>query len=637
MLFALAAAAIAAFSNGLRGAFVLDDIVRIVENPTIHSFWPPPIPGSLASRPILHLSLALNYAAGGLDPWGYHLVNLAIHVLATLTLFGVVRRTLGMPRIPARLAARAPELAFAVALLWSLHPLQTQAVTYIVQRGESLASLFYLLTLYAVIRSAGSPHPARWAAAAIGACALGMGTKEIGATAPIVVALYDRIFLAGSVREMARKRGLLYGALAATMILPFWLVARVPGGESTGFIEGVKPIGPVTYALTQCAVLVHYLRLVVWPSPLVLDYGWRPAGSFGEVAGQAALLLALLLATVWALRRRPPLGFVAAAFFLVLAPTSSIIPIADPAFEHRMYLPLAAVVVLIVLAGDAWLQRFEPRAGGGSGPSHLVRTLALGALALVLGSLTARRNLDYKDPLTIWSDVVSKRPQNQRAQFNLGYALELLGRYDESLEHYREAVRIAPDYPDAQVNLGLALVRKGEVEEGIEHYRSALALKKDWPVVHYDLGIAWKRLGKFEEALASQTESLRLQPDSADAHNEIGSVLFSLKRQEEASGHFREAIRLRPGFAEAHYNLGLMLYQLGRKDEASKSFREAIRLRPDYPEACNNLGAILHQSGQVDEAIGLFEKALQLKPDYADAKRNLDVARQQHDHGKSGG
>lgn len=637
MPFVLAAAAIAAFANGTRGAFVLDDIVRIVQNPTLAHLWPPPIPGSLASRPILHLTLALNFAAGGLDPWGYHLVNIAIHVLACLTLFAVVRRTFAGPRIPARLAARAPQLAFAIALVWSLHPLQTQAVTYIVQRGESLASLFYLLTLYAVIRSAESRHSWPWNAAAIVACALGMGTKEIAATAPIVVALYDRIFLAGSVREMLRKRGLLYAALAATMVLPFLLVARVPGGESTGFIEGVARITPGSYALTQCAVLVHYLRLVLWPAPLVLDYGWRPAGSLGEVAGQAAILVGLLIGTLWALRRRHPVGFVGAFFFLVLAPTSSIIPIADPAFEHRMYLPLAAAVVLLVLGGDRLLEGFEPRGSGGSGASHLVRGLALAAVALGLGSLTARRNLDYRTPLSIWSDIVAKRPLNQRAQFNLGYALELLGRADESLEHYREAVRLAPDYPDARVNLGLALVRKGQIEEGIEHYRRALELKKDWPVVHYDLGIALKLLGKHEEALASLLESLRLQPQSADAHNETGSVLFSLRRETEAAAHFREALRIRPGFAEAQYNLGLSLYRLGQMEEAQVRYREAIRLRPEYPEACNNLGAILYQRGQVEEAVGLFEAALRLKPDYADARKNLDVARIQHDHAKPGG
>ena len=629
MPFVLAAAVIAAFWNGTSGAFVLDDYVRITENKTLVHLWPPPIPGSLASRPILHLSLALNFAAGGLEPYGYHLVNIAIHVLATLALFAVVRRTLAMPAIPQRLAARAPFLAFAIALLWSLHPLQTQSVTYVVQRGESLASLFYLLTLLAVIRSDASARPAGWTAAAIAACALGMGTKEIGATAPIVVALYDRVFLAASLKEMLRKRAVLYAGLAATMVLPFLLVARVPGGESTGFVEGVQRIPPATYALTQCGVVVHYLRLALWPQPLVLDYGWRPAAGFAEVAGEAALLFVLVGGTVWALLRRHPIGFVGAFFFLVLAPTSSFIPIADLAFQHRMYLPLAAVVTLAVLGADRLLAR-----GGGSG---LVRAVALGVVAAALLALTVRRNLDYATPLSIWSDTVAKRPQNQRAQFNLGYALELAGRHDESLTHYQEAVRLAPDYPDANVNLGLALVRKGRVEEGIEHYRRALELKRDWPVVHYNLGIALKMLGRNEEAVASLTESLRLQPESADAQNEAGSALFNLGKLEDAAARFREAIRIRPGFAEAQYNLGLCLYRLSRLTEAESRFRESLRLRPAYPEACNNLGAILFQAGKFDEARKLFEEALRLRPGYQDATNNLKMARQRLGEGQAGG
>ena len=327
---------------------------------------PPSHGETVSGRPVLNLSFALNYAVSGCDVGGYHVTNLAIHLVAALLLFGIVRRTAtkfsGL-RPELTTAQAATSIALAVALLWAVHPLQTESVTYIVQRAESLMGLFYLLTLYCFLRGVGSGRAILWYAGSVLACLLGMATKEVMVSAPLVVILYDRTFLAGSFREAWRRRWGYYLALAATWLLLAWLVV------GTGLLlqsygvrtERMQSFTWWTYLATQPGVIVHYLRQVVWPSGLCLDYGWPPAATVGEVLFPAIPVVCLLGLTAWAVVKRPAWGFLGAWFFLILAPTSSFMPVQHAAaFEHRMYLPLAAVVSGVIvgacLAGE-WLSR----------------------------------------------------------------------------------------------------------------------------------------------------------------------------------------------------------------------------------------------------------------------------------------
>ena len=212
----IALAALAVYANSFNGAFVFDDIPWILVDPGVHKLWPltdvlfSSNPNFVSGRPVVNLTIAVNYVLGGTDPRGYHAFNIAIHILAGLTLFGIVRRTLAMPVLRDRFAAAATPLALAVALVWIVHPLQTAAVTYVIQRTEALVGLFYLLTLYCVIRGTESGRSWRWYAAAVAACFLGMGTKEVMVTAPVVVLLYDRTFLSGSFAAALTRRWGLY-------------------------------------------------------------------------------------------------------------------------------------------------------------------------------------------------------------------------------------------------------------------------------------------------------------------------------------------------------------------------------------------------------------------------------------------
>ena len=341
----------------------------IVENPTIRQLWPlskalcPPNHGEpVTGRPLLNLSLAVNYAISKLDVWSYHATNLAIHLLGSLLLFGILRRTFLLPAMRERWGAAATPLAFVIALFWAIHPLQTESVTYISQRAESLVGLFYLLTLYCFIRGVDSARAdgsgIRGAALA---CLLGMASKEVMVSAPLIVLLYDRTFLAGSFREAWRRRGRFYVALAGTWLLLGWLVISAGGrGGTAGFGVGISWWA---YLCTQFGAIVHYLRLCVWPHPLLLDYGTGTAHGVWEILPYAIVLGLLGAATVAALWRWPKVGFLGAWFFAILAPTSSVVPVATQTVaEHRMYLPLAAVLTGLVVGGYLVGQRL--RAGG---------------------------------------------------------------------------------------------------------------------------------------------------------------------------------------------------------------------------------------------------------------------------------
>jgi tetratricopeptide (TPR) repeat protein len=541
----IVAAGALAYGNSLGGPFVFDDATSITGNSTIRHIWPvwealrPPVGEGItvSGRPVLNLSFAVNYAISGTRVWSYHAVNVLIHVLAGLTLFAIARRTLGRSRA-AGAGLGATALAFFVALIWTVHPLQTEAVTYTVQRAESLMGLFYLLTIYCFLRGAGDERGSfRWLGLSWLACLLGMGTKEVMVTAPVVVFLADRSFVAGSFREAWRLRWKYHLALFSTWIPLAWLVAGTGGnrGGSAGF--GVA-VSPVAYALTQFPAIAHYLRLAIWPHPLVFDYESFWIENAAQVLLPAAVVLALLAGTIWALCFRPALGFVGAFFFLILAPTSLTPGTTQMIAEHRMYLPLAAVLALIVWALD--------RVMAGDPRRKLLVAVVLLAAAATAGALTFQRNKAYATELALWADTVAKRPLNASAQNNLGIQLTQAGRPLEAIPHFEKALRISPKLAEAEYNLGIALGNTGEADEAIDAYAAAV----------------------------------RLAPDLAEARLNLGNILARTGRVPEAIVQFEEAVRIRPGYVDAHFNLGNALVLAGRYEEAAAQYEAGLRLRP---------------------------------------------------------
>jgi protein O-mannosyl-transferase len=605
----LIAATVFAYTNSFSVPFVFDDVAAITQNPSLEKLstvLSPPPGLSVTGRPLVNLSLALNYAISGRAVWSYHALNLALHLGCALALFGLIRRTVSLrwmatsgrrlgrgrsnetsfpwSRYLDRYKTR-PEvafhldptgIAFATALIWSLHPLQTAAVTYLMQRSELLVSLSFLVTLYAFLRAAqchvlsdtfpsfhrdalvkchliGDTGTSKrrvrtvWLVVSVVACACGMAAKEVMISAPLVVLLYDRTFIAGSFRAALRTRWRYYAGLATTWII---LVALIVGTDSRGGSAGfASAITWSDYATTQLYAFGHYLRLVVWPVPLIFDYGDVLIRETSLVVTGAIVVVAAVAATLFALRRYPAAGFCGVTFFALLAPTTSIVPIATQTIaEHRLHLALAVPLLLLLILG---LNRLTNRCG----------IILATSIALALGAATFARNAMYRSPVTLWADTVAKQPANARAHYNLAISLLASGSPADTtraLAELRVTLRLEPEHASAHQKLGSLLVAADRAADALPHLETAA----------------------------------RLQPDSAAVHNDLALALVRLRRVSQAARHFATAVRLDPRHAAARYNFGNALVELARYDEALAAFEEAARLDPGDASARNNAGRL---------------------------------------------
>jgi protein O-mannosyl-transferase len=322
---------------------------------------------------------------------------------------------------------------------------------------------------------------------------------------------------------------------------------------------------------------------------LCLDYGWPAAHSPSEVLLPGIIVLALLVLSIWTLAKRPAWGFLGAWFFVILAPTSSFVPISDAAFEHRMYLPLAAITSGTVLAGYLASQRLVQNKILSVSMSRNINLFVATAIVLVLGILTYQRNAVYASELSVWRDTAAKRPNNSRALNNYGFALARLGQVDSAIELFQKSLEIDPNYAEAHHNLGVALAGCGQIDEAMEHYRKAVQIAPNFAEAHKDLANALARSGRLPEAIAHYRQALECRPDYADAHNNLGVVLAGSGQLDEAIAHYRKALECRPDFADAHNNLGAALIDLGQYDEAIVHCLAALEINPDYAAANKNL------------------------------------------------
>jgi tetratricopeptide (TPR) repeat protein len=604
-----------AYRNSFSGELILDDEMSVAENPSIRhlsdirSVLSPPPTSTVGGRPVANLSFAINYAVGGTQVRGYHAVNFAVHLAASLVLFGIVCRTLRRSLRPALLSdhVHAPLLiALTVAVVWAVHPLLTDTVTYVSQRTEELMGLFYLFTLYAFIRGVDTASRG-WLAISVVACGAGMGCKEVMVTAPLIVILYDRTFVGGTFREAWKQRWRYYCRLAATWVLLAALMSSGLGKRGAGFGLGVTWW---QYALTESQAVLLYLRLAVWPHPLVFDYGPAFVSSITE-AVPYLLLLVVLVGTVGVLLWwRPVPGFLAAGFFIILAPTSSVVPVAtQPIAESRMYLPLAFLVAL----GTAGLYTVLKR-----------RALLLAALIVVaFVSLTNRRNELFGDAAALWRDTLAKRPENSRAHSNYGAVLFARGNTDDAIAHERRALTLEPTIARARCNLAAALIKKGQFEAALQQGRLALQLLPEITEANYQVGNALVHLGRPAEAVPYYEAEIRRRPDFADAYSNLGGALYMLGRPADALPHFEAALKLRPDFADARDNLANALGMIGRTNEAIAVYRESLRLRPEALSVRCNLAIVLARSGRFDEADAEFRAALKIQPNYQPARDGL--------------
>jgi len=658
------------YSNTFSVPFVFDDGPSIVDNPEIRD-----TSRSLAAiagyefnarRAFGYFTFALNYHFGGLDVTGYHAVNLAIHIFVAMLVYALVRLTFRTPHLrESRIAPKADTVALLSSLLFIVHPVQTQAVTYVVQRLTSLATLFYLLSvvLYAVGRlriedggretEGGEGSNWRrglpWLAGAVLSAVLAMKTKEFSFTLPFAVALYEFSFFRGG-----WGRRLLY-LLPLLLTLPIVPVSVLTAGESAGeLLSDVSQqvrmqtdIAQLHYLFTQLRVIVTYLRLLVLPIHQNLDYDYpiyttffTPAVFLSFVLLASIFLLALYLYAITAkvpgTRSSPSLiahlssrgadpsarviGFGLLWFFLALSVESSFIPILDIIFEHRVYLPsigvFAAAAAAFVLACDV----VHIRARG------KVAAVVVALIVLGLGAGTYKRNVVWGDAVSLWEDVSVKSPSKTRGYINLGAALGEAGQMEEAVAALSKAIQLGSDNPEPYISLGAVLGEAGRTDEAMKALSRAIRIRPDKLEAYVNLGAALASAGRREEAIRVLSEAVRFEPDNADALNNLGIVLTDAGRLEEAITTLTKAVTVQPENARAHFNLGRAYLLAGRHVEAVAPLEAAIRLKPDYDNAFITLAAALNRSGRFREAAALMDRNLGRLAGRADARFARGVA-----------
>jgi tetratricopeptide (TPR) repeat protein len=599
----------AVYSNTLQAPFIFDDKVNIVDNLSIRNLWPPWAPLYIApdtgitGRPFINFTFALNYAISGDNVWSYHALNIIIHILAAMTLWGIIRRTLINMKATDRYGPSVPAwIALGCTLIWALHPLQTQAVTYLSQRCESLMGLFFLLVFYCAIRGWHSAeHKRAWHLFAILSFVGGAGCKEVIAAAPVLLLLYDWIFNKKTLPETFKTSPLLYAGMIFGLAGEFLLIA---GGGTISAGTGDHRFTLIEYWLTQPSVILHYIRLVFWPSSLTLDYGMDFHGMI-ETWPALFIIVALIVISLWLLYRRHPAGFLSAWFFTILAPTS-LYPLPDVAYEHRMYLPSVAVIMLTLSSLYRWGRLLSERfiTAADERPEWLGKASWYVMVLLVLAAAisTYTRNLYYQTEVSLWADNVAKRPQAAGAQVNLGKALSDAGKPVEAIRH---------------LQMGIRIIESRQVKIRPQTLLTA----------YNNMGAVYLQLGQWKTAENYLRRSLKIETKSiyarASAHSNLGITLFMLKRNDEALSHFRQAVLLRPNFANGHANYGAFLRAQGNWQEAEAHYQAALDLKPKHIEANNGMGMAMYRRGRYNEARAYFQKVLEVDADNEFARSML--------------
>ncbi len=500
--------------------FICDDYTSLRENPSIREWWPwwntagdpsplRPSPDTpVSARPLVNFTFALNYHFSQMSPSGYRVTNVAIHIVASLILWALVRRTLLLEFFAGRFESVAGLLGFLSALLWAVHPLNTESVAYITQRTESQMGLFYLATMYFCLRYWTAVDRAPrigWLIAATIACQLGALSKEMMATLPAVALLYERTFIAHSFWQALRRSWPLYLALALAWIPQVVINYHGPRTPSAGFHLGLPAY---IWWYTQAEVLLLYLKLAFWPWPLVMHYE-IPYKETLVMAWPWVLPVALLaVSTLYLVWKRTSAGFTIATVVIALSPTLIVPLVGEIVAERRMYVPLAALVPFLVAGSYVLLRRWAvggSTSAAASAADQLTTRVILGvwSLAAVAFVVVANARLAaYADEVTLLSDTVRNQPDDLAMLVNLGVALSNVGRQTEAIPHFEHADKV-------------------NRESSILNYR----LSKETHKLYYNWGLACQELDRSDEAIAHYQQAIQLSPDHAQSHYNLGVLL----------------------------------------------------------------------------------------------------------------
>lgn len=610
------------YANSLHHSFQFDDRIYILNNPKIqnirdiraiwHSLSHP-------SRFVAFYSFAWNYHVHQHHVLGYHIVNILIHIFNAMLVFWFARLVLNTPGISSGITHQNKfAISFIASLLFLSHPIQTQAVTYIVQRFTSLAVFFYLLTVCLYIQARlhkdGIVRISLFAGAAISAL-LGMFTKQIVFTLPFAVVLIEIYFLRGdqSTKEREHRQKtfpqwlFFVPVLLFAFIIPSFFKFDVFGVLAASQRSGSNEqdiITSGTYFLTQFRVIPTYLKLFFLPFKQNVYYYFALSQSFFE--GKTILgFLFLSTIFIFAIRiynRHRLISFGIIWFFLTLSVESSIIPIHHVIFEHRLYLPSVGLCLLLGVVINHWCQ------------DNKKLIIISGVIILTLSYLTIQRNKVWMTEIKLWEDIVKKSPLMERAHNNLGTAYFSIGDYDSALKSFQRATELNPKYASAFNNRGTVYLFKGEHELSLNDLTTAIKLKPRYAEAYSNLGKLYQQKKEYRESLVNLNKAIELNPKRAQTYDSRGIVYGEMGQFDRALSDFNKAIELKPDFADSYNNKGVLYLRQNQFELALENFNRAVFLKPLLVEAIKNQGDTYQQLGDLDRAIKAYDSALKINP-----------------------
>ncbi len=623
------------YGNTLHSPFVLDDF-SFVDTPDVYargiSFASLKILSNTVhgkARVIPMITFALDNYFGSGNIVQYHLTNIAVHLLCTVAIFLFIRALLvtKVGAEPLRYLSAAGFSLIATGL-WALNPVQTNSVTYLVQRMTSIATLFYIssLVLYLygrLARSSWQRHILLMSAAIT--AILAFLSKQNSFTLPVALLMVEFYFLSpgslGRIVKAMKKSQWFFIILLTLLLLP--LLVRYLQGILNGY--NVMNFTLEQRLLTELRVVVFYISLLLLPLPsrLNLEHDFPLSVSFFSPPTtllSLILLLALFIIGAKTKRSHPLISFGIMWFFLNLLIESTIVPL-EIIYEHRLYLPSVGFFIVMISAFDFAAGSLSSRY-----PRQITKKLLVYAVVLFLplsSILTIYRNNDWLDALTFYTDCVTKSPNKARPNNALGSAYAEKGDIDNAIKHYQIAIDLNPSYADAYNNLGLAYAEKGDMDNAIKHYQIAIDLDPYYANAYNNLGHLYGEMGLIEKAIEYYQQALQLRPDMPEPYNNLGVAYDRKGMVEKAIEAFQQSLKLKPIDPGVHNNLGSAYEKIGSLDKAIKEYREALRLRPDYAQAYNKLGIVYGKMGLADESIKHLLMALQLDPENPGYHNNI--------------
>ena len=637
---------LAAYWPSFYADFQFDDYHAIVRNHLIKHLDIPTLWRQYTSQFLPYLSFAVNYQLSGFNVLSWHVVNFIIHLMAAVCAYQLTALTLRSPRLAKCYSSAVAHLiSLSTGLIFLVHPIQTQGVTYIVQRATSLAGFLCLAAVYWYARARIDERPIFYVAA--GLCvAAAVVTKPVVIILPALLLLYE-IFFIGTHRR-ARRWSLIFGAIALIVVLlPPLLIGITRLDTSNPAI-----LSPARYLLTQCNVILTYIRLLFIPANQNLDYDYPVAQSLFEFPTIASclILIGIAIGALYIARKHRLMSFGILWFFISISPQSSIYPLRDVIFEHRVYLGCYGFAVFLSSLLYTVFRKEKKYA------------VIVCAIILLLSVATYRRNALWSDGRALAEDVASKSPNKARARSNLGFvyhrdgqfglaraeylmALAINPRYfparnnlanlylDEghparAQREFHKLIKQQPHYPDAYVGLAQTHERLGDAAGALQLFYKALELAPHTVAAHIGLGTLYQEGGDFYQAEQFFRAALAYDPSNTVAYYDLGNTYFLQGDYYAAFQQYRRALALNPRMASALHNIGFVYFLMGDHESAMRYFADAIASDDSLPEAYLSLANVQHMVGRIDEARHNAERAAALYTAQGRADKAREITEQ---------